>query len=165
MNYTISGFWGSNWNVDEDGLRDEVIRHVRKRLDDMGLGEVHIDYQTIDRGGLLDDDTVDMRMSSTENVDMIVMDISEVDTSIYFTLGLLISRMKSTGMTKPRIYLLSNDEGFDPSSHEIRTVYIILKDWVKVIPYSVVDEKVVINNNEWWGYSVYQLCCIICPAF
>jgi hypothetical protein len=150
MNYTIRGFWGSNWNVDEDGLRDEVIRHVRKRLDDMGLGEVHIDYQTIDRGGLLDDDTVEMRMSSTENVDMVVMDISEVDTSIYFTLGLLISRMKSTGMTKPRIYLLSNDEGFDPSSHEIRTVYIILKDWVKVIPYSVVDEKVVINNNEWW---------------
>jgi hypothetical protein len=150
MNYTIRGFWGSNWNVDEDGLRDEVIRHVRKRLDDMGLGEVHIDYQTIDRGGLLDDDTVEMRMSSTENVDMIVMDISEVDTSIYFTLGLLISRMKSTGMTKPRIYLLSNDEGFDPSSHEIRTVYIILRDWVKVIPYSVVDEKVVINNNEWW---------------
>ena len=150
MNYTIRGFWGSNWNVDEDGLRDEVIRHVRKRLDDMGLGEVHIDYQTIDRGGLLDDDTVEMRMSSTENVDMIVMDISEIDTSIYFTLGLLISRMKTTGMTKPRIYLLSNDEGFDPSSHEIRTVYIILKDWVKVIPYSVVDEKVVINNNEWW---------------
>jgi len=150
MNYTIRGFWGSNWNVDEDGLRDEVIRHVRKRLDDMGLGEVHIDYQTIDRGGLLDDDTVEMRMSSTENVDMIVMDISEIDSSIYFTLGLLISRMKTTGMTKPRIYLLSNDEGFDPSSHEIRTVYIILKDWVKVIPYSVVDEKVVINNNEWW---------------
>ena len=150
MNYTMRGFWGSNWNVDEDGLRNEVIRHVRKRLDDMGLGEVHIDYQTIDRGGLLDDDTVEMRMSSTENVDMIVMDISEVDTSIYFTLGLLIGRMKSTGMTKPRIYLLSNDEGFDPSSHEIRTVYIILKDWVKVIPYSVVDEKVVINNNEWW---------------
>ena len=150
MNYTIRGFWGSNWNVDEDGLRDEVIRHVRKRLDDMGLGEVHIDYQTIDRGGLLDDDTVEMRMSSTENVDMIVMDISEIDTSIYFTLGLIISRMKTTGMTKPRIYLLSNDEGFDPSSHEIRTVYIILKDWVKVIPYSVVDEKVVINNNEWW---------------
>lgn len=150
MNYTMRGFWGSNWNVDEDGLRNEVIRHVRKRLDDMGLGEVHIDYQTIDRGGLLDDDTVEMRMSSTENVDMIVMDISEVDTSIYFTLGLLISRMKTTGMTKPRIYLLSNDEGFDPSSHEIRTVYIILKDWVKVIPYSVVDEKVVINNNEWW---------------
>ena len=150
MNYTMRGFWGSNWNVDEDGLRDEVIRHVRKRMDDMGLGEVHIDYQTIDRGGLLDDDTVEMRMSSTENVDMIVMDISEVDTSIYFTLGLLIGRMKSTGMTKPRIYLLSNDEGFDPSSHEIRTVYIILKDWVKVIPYSVVDEKVVINNNEWW---------------
>ena len=150
MNYTMRGFWGSNWNVDEDGLRDEVIRHVRKRMDDMGLGEVHIDYQTIDRGGLLDDDTVEMRMSSTENVDMIVMDISEIDTSIYFTLGLLISRMKSTGMTKPRIYLLSNDEGFDPSSHEIRTVYIILKDWVKVIPYSVVDEKVVINNNEWW---------------
>ena len=150
MNYTMRGFWGSNWNVDEDGLRDEVIRHVRKRLDDMGLGEVHIDYQTIDRGGLLDDDTVEMRMGSTENVDMIVMDISEVDTSIYFTLGLLISRMKTTGMTKPRIYLLSNDEGFDPSSHEIRTVYIILKDWVKVIPYSVVDEKVVINNNEWW---------------
>ena len=150
MNYTMSGFWGSNWNVDEDGLRNEVIRHVRKRMDDMGLGEVHIDYQTIDRGGLLDDDTVEMRMSSTENVDMIVMDISEVDTSIYFTLGLLISRMKTTSMTKPRIYLLSNDEGFDPSSHEIRTVYIILKDWVKVIPYSVVDEKVVINNNEWW---------------
>ena len=150
MNYTMRGFWGSNWNVDEDGLRDEVIRHVRKRMDDMGLGEVHIDYQTIDRGGLLDDDTVEMRMRSTENVDMIVMDISEVDTSIYFTLGLLIGRMKSTGMTKPRIYLLSNDEGFDPSSHEIRTVYIILKDWVKVIPYSVVDEKVVINNNEWW---------------
>ena len=150
MNYTMRGFWGSNWNVDEDGLRDEVIRHVRKRMDDMGLGEVHIDYQTIDRGGLLDDDTVEMRMSSTENVDMIVMDISEVDTSIYFTLGLLIGRMKTTGMTKPRIYLLSNDEGFDPSSHEIRTVYIILKDWVKVIPYSVVDEKVVINNNEWW---------------
>lgn len=150
MNYTIRGFWGSNWNVDEDGLRDEVIRHVRKRLDDMGLGEVHIDYQTIDRGGLLDDDTVEMRMSSTENVDMIVMDISEVDSSIYFTLGLLISRMKTTGITKPRIYLLSNDEGFDPSSHEIRTVYIILKDWVKVIPYSIVDEKVVINNNEWW---------------
>lgn len=150
MNYTIRGFWGSNWNVDEDGLRDEVIRHVRKRMDDMGLGEVHIDYQTIDRGGLLDDDTVEMRMSSTENVDMIVMDISEVDTSIYFTLGLLISRMKSTVINKPRIYLLSNDEGFDPSSHEIRTVYIILKDWVKVIPYSVVDEKVVINNNEWW---------------
>lgn len=150
MNYTIRGFWGSNWNVDEDGLRDEVIRHLRKRLNDMGLGEVHIDYQTIDRGGLLDDDTVEMRMSSTENVDMIVMDISEIDTSIYFTLGLLISRMKTTGMTKPRIYLLSNDEGFDPSSHEIRTVYIILKDWVKVIPYSVVDEKVVINNNEWW---------------
>ena len=150
MNYTIRGFWGSNWNVDEDGMRDEVIRHVRKRLDDMGLGEVHIDYQTIDRGGLLDDDTVEWRLSSTENVDMIVMDISEVDTSIYFTLGLLISRMKTTGMTKPRIYLLSNDEGFDPSSHEIRTVYIILKDWVKVIPYSVVDEKVVINNNEWW---------------
>jgi len=150
MNYTIRGFWGSNWNVDEDGLRDEVIRHVRKRLDDMGLGEVHIDYQTIDRGGLLDDDTVEMRLSSTENVDMIVMDISEVDTSIYFTLGLLIGRMKTTSMTKPRIYLLSNDEGFDPSSHEIRTVYIILKDWVKVIPYSVVDEKVVINNNEWW---------------
>jgi hypothetical protein len=150
MNYTIRGFWGSNWNVDEDGLRDEVIRHVRKRLYDMGLGEVHIDYQTIDRGGLLDDDTVEMRMSSTENVDMIVMDISEVDTSIYFTLGLLIGRMKTTGMTKSRIYLLSNDEGFDPSSHEIRTVYIILKDWVKVIPYSVVDEKVVINNNEWW---------------
>ena len=150
MNYTMRGFWGSNWNVDEDGLRDEVIRHVRKRLDDMGLGEVHIDYQSIDRGGLLDDDTVEMRMSSTENVDMIVMDISEVDTSIYFTLGLLIGRMNSTGMTKPRIYLLSNDEGFDPSSHEIRTVYIILKDWVKVIPYSVVDEKVVINNNEWW---------------
>ena len=150
MNYTMRGFWGSNWNVDEDGLRDEVIRHVRKRMDDMGLGEVHIDYQTIDRGGLLDDDTVEMRMSSTENVDMIVMDISEVDTSIYFTLGLLISRMKSNGITKPRIYLLSNDEGFDPSSHEIRTVYIILKDWVKVIPYSVVDEKVVINNNEWW---------------
>jgi len=149
MNYTMRGFWGSNWNVDEDGLRDEVIRHVRKRMDDMGLGEVHIDYQTIDRGGLLDDDTVEMRMSSTENIDMIVMDISEVDTSIYFTLGLLIGRMKSTGMTKPRIYLLSNDEGFDPSSHEIRTVYIILKDWVKVIPYSVVDEKVVINNNEW----------------
>jgi len=146
----MRGFWGSNWNVDEDGLRDEVIRHVRKRMDDMGLGEVHIDYQTIDRGGLLDDDTVEMRMSSTENVDMIVMDISEVDTSIYFTLGLLIGRMKSTGITKPRIYLLSNDEGFDPSSHEIRTVYIILKDWVKVIPYSVVDEKVVINNNEWW---------------
>ena len=150
MNYTMRGFWGSNWNVDEDGLRNEVIRHVRKRMDDMGLGEVHIDYQTIDRGGLLDDDTVEMRMSSTENVDMIVMDISEVDTSIYFTLGLLISRMKTTSMTKPRIYLLSNDEGFDPSSHEIRTVYIILKDWVKVIPYSVVDEKVVINNNEWW---------------
>ena len=150
MNYTMRGFWGSNWNVDEDGLRNEVIRHVRKRMDDMGLGEVHIDYQTIDRGGLLDDDTVEMRMSSTENVDMIVMDISEVDTSIYFTLGLLIGRMKSTGITKPRIYLLSNDEGFDPSSHEIRTVYIILKDWVKVIPYSVVDEKVVINNNEWW---------------
>ena len=150
MNYTMRGFWGSNWNVDEDGLRDEVIRHVRKRMDDMGLGEVHIDYQTIDRGGLLDDDTVEMRMSSTENVDMIVMDISEVDTSIYFTLGLLIGRMKTTGITKPRIYLLSNDEGFDPSSHEIRTVYIILKDWVKVIPYSVVDEKVVINNNEWW---------------
>ena len=150
MNYTMRGFWGSNWNVDEDGLRDEVIRHVRKRMDDMGLGEVHIDYQTIDRGGLLDDDTVEMRMSSTENVDMIVMDISEVDTSIYFTLGLLISRMKTTSMTKPRIYLLSNDEGFDPRSHEIRTVYIILKDWVKVIPYSVVDEKVVINNNEWW---------------
>ena len=150
MNYTMRGFWGSNWNVDEDGLRDEVIRHVRKRMDDMGLGEVHIDYQTIDRGGLLDDDTVEMRMSSTENVDMIVMDISEIDSSIYFTLGLLISRMKTTGMTKPRIYLLSNDEGFDPSSHEIRTVYIILKDWVKVIPYSVVDEKVVINNNEWW---------------
>ena len=150
MNYTMRGFWGSNWNVDEDGLRDEVIRHVRKRMDDMGLGEVHIDYQTIDRGGLLDDDTVKMRMSSTENVDMIVMDISEVDTSIYFTLGLLIGRMKTTSMTKPRIYLLSNDEGFDPSSHEIRTVYIILKDWVKVIPYSVVDEKVVINNNEWW---------------
>ena len=150
MNYTMRGFWGSNWNVDEDGLKDEVIRHVRKRMDDMGLGEVHIDYQTIDRGGLLDDDTVEMRMSSTENVDMIVMDISEVDTSIYFTLGLLIGRMKSTGMTKPRIYLLSNDEGFDPSSQEIRTVYIILKDWVKVIPYSVVDEKVVINNNEWW---------------
>jgi len=150
MNYTMRGLWGSNWNVDEDGLRDEVIRHVRKRMDDMGLGEVHIDYQTIDRGGLLDDDTVEMRMSSTENIDMIVMDISEVDTSIYFTLGLLIGRMKSTGMTKPRIYLLSNDEGFDPSSHEIRTVYIILKDWVKVIPYSVVDEKVVINNNEWW---------------
>ena len=150
MNYTMRGFWGSNWNVDEDGLRDEVIRHVRKRMDDMGLGEVHIDYQTIDRGGLLDDDTVEMRMSSTENVDMIMMDISEVDTSIYFTLGLLIGRMKSTGITKPRIYLLSNDEGFDPSSHEIRTVYIILKDWVKVIPYSVVDEKVVINNNEWW---------------
>ena len=150
MNYTMRGFWGSNWNVDEDGLKDEVIRHVRKRMDDMGLGEVHIDYQTIDRGGLLDDDTVEMRMSSTENVDMIMMDISEVDTSIYFTLGLLIGRMKSTGMTKPRIYLLSNDEGFDPSSHEIRTVYIILKDWVKVIPYSVVDEKVVINNNEWW---------------
>ena len=150
MNYTMRGFWGSNWNVDEDGLKDEVIRHVRKRMDDMGLGEVHIDYQTIDRGGLLDDDTVEMRMSSTENVDMIVMDISEVDTSIYFTLGLLISRMKSTGITKPRIYLLSNDEGFDPSSHELRTVYIILKDWVKVIPYSVVDEKVVINNNEWW---------------
>ena len=150
MNYTIRGFWGSNWNVDEEGLRDEFIRHVRKRLDDMGLGEVHIDYQTIDRGGLLDDDTVEMRMSSTENVDMIVMDISEVDTSIYFTLGLLIGRMKTTGMTKPRIYLLSNDEGFVPSSHEIRTVYIILKDWVKVIPYSVVDEKVVINNNEWW---------------
>jgi len=150
MNYTMRGFWGSNWNVDEDGLRDEVIRHVRKRMDDMGLGEVHIDYQTIDRGGLLDDDTVEMRMNSTENVDMIVMDISEVDTSIYFTLGLLIGRMKSTGITKPRIYLLSNDEGFDPSSHEIRTVYIILKDWVKVIPYSVVDEKVVINNNEWW---------------
>jgi len=150
MNYTMRGFWGSNWNVDEDGLRDEVIRHVRKRMDDMGLGDVHIDYQSIDRGGLLDDDTVEMRMSSTENVDMIVMDISEVDTSIYFTLGLLISRMKSTGITKPRIYLLSNDEGFDPSSHEIRTVYIILKDWVKVIPYSVVDEKVVINNNEWW---------------
>ena len=150
MNYTMRGFWGSNWNVDEDGLRDEVIRHVRKRMDDMGLGEVHIDYQTIDRGGLLDDDTVEMRMSSTENVDMIVMDISEVDTSIYFTLGLMIGRMKTTGMTKPRIYLLSNDEGFDPSSHEIRTVYIILKDWVKVIPYSVVDEKVVINNNEWW---------------
>lgn len=146
----MRGFWGSNWNVDEDGLRDEVIRHVRKRMDDMGLGEVHIDYQTIDRGGLLDDDTVEMRMSSTENVDMIVMDISEVDTSIYFTLGLLIGRMKTTGMTKPRLYLLSNDEGFDPSSHEIRTVYIILKDWVKVIPYSVVDEKVVINNNEWW---------------
>jgi hypothetical protein len=150
MNYTIRGFWGSNWNVDEDGLRNEVIRHVRKRLDDMGLGEVHIDYQTIDRVGLLDDDTVEMRMSSTENVDMIVMDISEVDTSIYFTLGLLIGRMKTTGITKPRIYLLSNDEGFDPSSHEIRTVFIILKDWVKVIPYSVVDEKVVINNNEWW---------------
>ena len=150
MNYTMRGFWGSNWNVDEDGLRNEVIRHVRKRMDDMGLGEVHIDYQTIDRGGLLDDDTVEMRMSSTENVDMIVMDISVVDTSIYLTLGLLISRMKTTGMTKPRIYLLSNDEGFDPSSHEIRTVYIILKDWVKVIPYSVVDEKVVINNNEWW---------------
>jgi len=150
MNYTMRGFWGSNWNVDEDGLRDEVIRHVRKRMDDMGLGDVHIDYQSIDRGGLLDDDTVEMRMSSTENVDMIVMDISEVDTSIYFTLGLLISRMKSTGITKPRIYLLSNDEVFDPSSHEIRTVYIILKDWVKVIPYSVVDEKVVINNNEWW---------------
>ena len=150
MNYTMRGFWGSNWNVDEDGLRDEIIRHVRKRMDDMGLGEVHIDYQTIDRGGLLDDDTVEMRMSSTENVDMIVMDISEVDTSIYFTLGLLIGRMRSTGITKPRIYLLSNDEGFDPSSHEIRTVYIILKDWVKVIPYSVVDEKVVINNNEWW---------------
>ena len=150
MNYTMRGFWGSNWNVDEDGLRDEVIRHVRKRMDDMGLGEVHIDYQTIDRGGLLDDDTVEMRMSSTENVDMIVMDISEVDTSIYFTLGLLIGRMKTNGITKPRIYLLSNDEGFDPSSHEIRTVYIILKDWVKVIPYSVVDEKVVINNNEWW---------------
>jgi hypothetical protein len=150
MNYTMRGFWGSNWNVDEDGLRDEIIRHVRKRMDDMGLGEVHIDYQTIDRGGLLDDDTVEMRMSSTENVDMIVMDISEVDTSIYFTLGLLIGRMKTTGMTKPRIYLLSNDEGFDPSSHEIRTVYIILKDWVKVIPYSIVDEKVVINNNEWW---------------
>ena len=150
MNYTMRGFWGSNWNVDEDGLRDEVIRHVRKRMDDMGLGEVHIDYQTIDRGGLLDDDTVEMRMNSTENVDMIVMDISEVDTSIYFTLGLLIGRMKSTGITKPRIYLLSNDEGFDPSSHEIRTVYIILKDLVKVIPYSVVDEKVVINNNEWW---------------
>lgn len=150
MNYTMRGFWGSNWNVDEDGLRDEVIRHVRKRMDDMGLGEVHIDYQSIDRGGLLDDDTVEMRLNSTENVDMIVMDISEVDTSIYFTLGLLIGRMISTGMTKPRIYLLSNDEGFDPSSHEIRTVYIILKDWVKVIPYSVVDEKVVINNNEWW---------------
>jgi len=146
----MRGFWGSNWNVDEDGLRDEVIRHVRKRMDDMGLGEVHIDYQSIDRGGLLDDDTVEMRLNSTENVDMIVMDISEVDTSIYFTLGLLIGRMISTGMTKPRIYLLSNDEGFDPSSHEIRTVYIILKDWVKVIPYSVVDEKVVINNNEWW---------------
>ena len=146
MNYTMRGFWGSNWNVDEDGLRNEVIRHVRKRMDDMGLGEVHIDYQTIDRGVLLDDDTVEMRMSSTENVDMIVMDISEVDTSIYFTLGLLISRMKSTCMTKPRIYLLSNDEGFDPSSHEIRTVYIILKDWVKVIPYSVVDEKVVISS-------------------
>jgi len=150
MNYTMRGLWGSNWNVDEDGLRDEVIRHVRKRMDDMGLGEVHIDYQTIDRGGLLDDDTVEMRLNSTENVDMIVMDISEVDTSIYFTLGLLIGRMKSTGITKPRIYLLSNDEGFDPSSHEIRTVYIILKDLVKVIPYSVVDEKVVINNNEWW---------------
>ena len=53
MNYTMRGFWGSNWNVDEDGLRDEVIRHVRKRMDDMGLGEVHIDYQTIDRGGLV----------------------------------------------------------------------------------------------------------------
>ena len=149
MNYTMRGFWGSNWNVDEDGLKDEVIRHVRKRMDDMGLGEVHIDYQTIDRGGLLDDDTVEMRMSSTENVDMIVMDISEVDTSIYFTLGLLIGRMKTTGMTKPRIYLLSNDEGFDPSSHELRTVYIILKDWVKVIPYKVVDEKPVITTIDW----------------
>ena len=47
MNYTMRGFWGSNWNVDEDGLRDEVIRHVRKRMDDMGLGEVHIDYQNL----------------------------------------------------------------------------------------------------------------------
>ena len=146
MKYTIRGFLGTNDDVLEKAFKDEITRHVKIKLNEKGLGEVHIDYQTIDRGVLLDDDTVEMRMSSTENVDMIVMDISEVDTSIYFTLGLLISRMKSTCMTKPRIYLLSNDEGFDPSSHEIRTVYIILKDWVKVIPYSVVDEKVVISS-------------------
>ena len=24
MTYTMRGFWGSNWNVDEDGLRDEL---------------------------------------------------------------------------------------------------------------------------------------------
>lgn len=154
MNYTMRGFWGSNWNVDEDGLRDEVIRHVRKRMDDMGLGDVHIDYQSIDRGGLLDDDMVEMRLNSTENVDMIVMDISEVDTSIYFTLGLLIGRMKTTGMTKPRLYLLSNDEGFDPSSHEILTVYILLKDLVKVIPYSVVGDKVEITESDWLDFVI-----------
>ena len=149
MNYTIRGFWGSNWNVDKDGLRDEIIRHVKMGFDAKGMKDTHIEYKTINSEGLLDDDTVEWRLSSTENIDMIVMDISEIDTSIYFTLGLIVGRMNNTGMTTPRILLMSNDEGFDPSSHEILTVYIILKDWVKVIPYKVVDEKPVITTIDW----------------
>lgn len=150
MNYTIRTFWGSSWDIDVDGLTDEIIHHVKGGLSEKGLSDVHIDIQSIDRGGLLDNDTIEYRLSSTERVDMIVMDISQIDTSIYFTLGLLMGRMSSLGTTTPKIYLMSNDEGFDPSSHEILTVYILLKDRVKVVPYQVVDGKVVITERDWW---------------
>ena len=75
--------------------------------------------------------------------------ISQVDSSIYFTLGLLIGKLMNSGIGRTKIYLLSNDEGFDPSSHEILTVYMLLKGLVKVVPFQVVGDKVEITERDW----------------
>ena len=107
-------------------------------------------FKSINDGLLIDDDTIEYRMKSLEDCDMIIMYISQVDSSIYyFTLGLLIGKLLNSGMGRTKIYLLSYDEAFDPSSHEILTVYMFLKGLVKVVPFQVMGEKVEITESDW----------------
>lgn len=149
MSYTIRSVSGTMSDWDTRKVIDLMVNEVEKRFEERGIENVDVDYKSIHDGLLIDDDTIEYRLKSLEDCDMVIMDISQVDSSIYFTLGLLIGKLMNSGMGKTKIYLLSNDEGFDPSSHEILTVYIILKDWVKVIPYKVVGKKPVITTIDW----------------
>ena len=149
MSYTIRSVSGTMSDWDTRKVIDLMVNEVERRFEEKGIENVDVDYKSFNDGLLIDDDTIEYRLKSLEDCDMVIMDISQVDSSIYFTLGLLIGKLMNSGMGKTKIYLLSNDEGFDPSSHEILTVYMLLKDLVKVVPFQVVGDKVEITESDW----------------
>jgi hypothetical protein len=149
MSYTIRSVSGTMSNWDTRKVIDLMVNEVERRFEEKGIENVVVDYKSIHDGLLIEDDTIGYRLKSLEDCDMVIMDISQVDSSIYFTLGLLIGKLLNSGMGKTKIYLLSDDEGFDPSSHEILTVYILLKGLVKVVPFQVVGDKVEITESNW----------------